>query len=57
MYPLETEFWTSSFALYRGEEIYTWIEKFLTEMTALLPSKIFHIGGDEVSDASYSCSC
>ena len=48
MYPLETEFWCSSFALYRGEAVYDFIEKLLGELTALLPAKLFHIGGDEV---------
>jgi hexosaminidase len=52
MYPLETQFWTSSFALYKGELVYEWIEKLLTEMASLLPSKLFHIGGDEVQ---YQC--
>ena len=48
MYPLETEFWCSSFALYRGDVIYNFLEKFLAEITALLPNQVFHIGGDEV---------
>ena len=52
MYPLETQFWTSSFALYREEVIYSFLEKFLGELTELLPNQLFHIGGDEVQ---YQC--
>jgi len=48
MYPLETEFWCSSYALYRGDVVYDFIRKLLTELTAVLPNTHFHIGGDEV---------
>jgi hypothetical protein len=52
MYPLETEFWTSSLDISRGEALYTWLEGLLTELTAILPNSLFHIGGDEVQ---YQC--
>ena len=52
MYPLETEFWCSSFALYRGESVYGFVQSLLEELTALLPNAHFHIGGDEVQ---YQC--
>ena len=42
MYPLETEFWC------RGDVVYDFIRKLLTELTAVLPDTHFHIGGDEV---------
>ena len=52
MYPLETEFWCSSLDISRGEALYSWLEGLLTELTDLLPSTLFHIGGDEVQ---YQC--
>ena len=48
MYPLETEFWCSSHALYRGDIMCDFIRKLLTELTAVIPDTHFHIGGDEV---------
>ena len=35
-----------------GEELYSWLEALLTELTDMLPSSMFHIGGDEVQ---YQC--
>ena len=52
MYPLETEFWCSSFALYRGEAVYDFVGALLAELAALLPNALFHVGGDEVQ---YQC--
>ena len=52
MYPLETEFWCSSLDISRGEELYTFLTKLLKELTDMLPSTLFHIGGDEVQ---YQC--
>ena len=52
MYPLETEFWTSSFDISRGDKLYRWLEKLLKEVTDVLPNALFHIGGDEVQ---YQC--
>ena len=52
MYPLEEEFWCSSFALYRPEQVYDFVTKLLTELVTLLPNALFHIGGDEVQ---YQC--
>jgi len=52
MYPLETEFWCSSLDISRGEALYTWLEGFLTELTAMLPNTLYHLGGDEVQ---YQC--
>ena len=52
MYPLETEFWCSSLDISQGEELYTFLTKLLKELTDMLPSTLFHIGGDEVQ---YQC--
>ena len=35
-----------------GDELYNWLEALLTELTDMLPSTMFHIGGDEVQ---YQC--
>lgn len=56
MYPLETEFWTSSLDITRGEQLYSWLETLLTELTAVLPNTLFHIGGDEVQYQCWSSS-
>ena len=38
--------------IFAGEELYSWLEALLTELTDMLPSTMFHIGGDEVQ---YQC--
>eukprot|EP00038_Savillea_parva_P010581 m.191273 g.191273 ORF g.191273 m.191273 type:complete len:644 (+) comp18295_c0_seq1:40-1971(+) len=56
MYPLETEFWTSSFDISRGQALYKFIEDLLRELTTILPFAMFHIGGDEVQYQCWSSS-
>ena len=56
MYPLETEFWCSSFDISRGEALYTWLEGFLTELTEMLPNSMYHLGGDELQFQCWSTS-
>ncbi len=38
------------------EEVYTFIEGFITEMTALFPDPYWHIGGDEVNGVQWAAN-
>lgn len=52
MQPLETEFWAGGLNP-SVEKVYPFLNSFLAELTTLVPSPVFHLGGDEVQSACW----